>query len=136
LLDVMLRHSYASMTEETLAERADLNQSTVNRNIEIFQDLGIVEQDGSWPAEYTVNADSVVIEGFRQAKRSLLDQADRLHEDDVEQLEDKTEWIPLEELDDGEIQAVIAELERELSVSRPVMTDTGPVPETPVANRA
>lgn len=110
MLDVLLRHSYASLSEEEIAERAGLNQSSVNRNIEVFEDLGVVQSESNWPVRYQVDTSSSVVEGLEQAQLNLLEHSERLTADDVKQRDDQKEWIPIEDLSDGDLRILISEL--------------------------
>lgn len=95
MLDVLMRDSYVALDQSELAERAGVNQSTVSRNIEVFEDLGVVEASEGRPTEYRVDLDDSVVEGLEQAQTGLLKHTRRLHDGDVKKQEDCPEWQSL-----------------------------------------
>lgn len=101
VLDVLMRHSYVPLTESEIADRAGVDQSAVNRNIDVFVDLGVVAVNDGWPTEYRVDRESEVVQGLEAAQTNLLEHTERLHEDDVEQAESTHEWETLSEEDRG-----------------------------------
>lgn len=106
MLDVLMRHSYAALSQSQIADRANLDQTTVSRNIDVFEDLGVVEVEDGWPTEYQIDRDSAVVRGLEQAQTALLEHSERLVEDDVRQLEDCREWTPVAELSEEELQTL------------------------------
>jgi DNA-binding transcriptional ArsR family regulator len=92
MLDVLMRDSYVALDQSELAERAGVNQSTVSRNINVFEDLGVVEASESRPTEYRIDLDDTVVQGLRQAQTGLLKHTRRLHDGDVDRQEDRPEW--------------------------------------------
>lgn len=74
LLDVFLRKHYMPLTAEQLATYTDVNRTTVDRNIEVFLDLDMVEvADVDREAiHYTLNTDNETVQHFRNAQKSLL----------------------------------------------------------------
>lgn len=92
MLDVLMRDSYVALDQTELAERAGVNQSTVSRNIEVFEDLGVVEVSDGRPKEYRIDLEDSVVQGLRQAQTGLLEYTRRLHNEDVHKQEDRPEW--------------------------------------------
>jgi DNA-binding IclR family transcriptional regulator len=86
-----------ALNQSQVAERAGVNQSTVSRNIGVFEELGVVEVSDGRPTEYRINRESSIVQGLQQAQMNLLEHTDRLLDDDVEQLEDRPEWQPMED---------------------------------------
>lgn len=95
MLDVLLRHSYVSLSQSEIAERAGVNQSTVSRNVGVFDDLGVIEVSDGHPTTYRVDRESSLVQSLQTAQTTLLEYTGRLHENDVEQLEDRLEWQPM-----------------------------------------
>ena len=95
MLDVLMRDSYVALDQGELAERAGVDQSTVSRNIEVFEDLGVVEVSEGRRKEYRVNLEDSVVQGLRQAQTGLLKHTQRLHDRDVKK---QPEWQSLSDL--------------------------------------
>ena len=83
MLDVLMRDSYVALDQTELAERAGVDQSTVSRNVEVFEDLGVVEVFDGRPTEYQIDLENSVVQALRQAQTGLLEHTQRLHDEDV-----------------------------------------------------
>jgi len=78
LLDVFLRNHFQELTASELTKYADVNQSSISRNIDQLVEEGIVEktrtnEDGQ---HYQLNKDNPAAKGFAQAQAELFSSFD------------------------------------------------------------
>lgn len=77
IIDVLLGKHYESLTSREIAELADIDRSSVTRNIPILEDIGLVEQAGKVgnAPRYQLNTESEVAKALGRAQANLLDQS-------------------------------------------------------------
>jgi len=92
VLDALVRHSYAALTEGEIAEFSGVDQSTVNRNLPVIIDLGLVRRVEEWPARYQLVQDHPVVEGLEKMQLYLMGDSDRLKQSDVPRRGDDQDW--------------------------------------------
>lgn len=79
LLDVFLTKSYAWLSQEELAEYADVNQSTVSRNLQTLVDIGAVRVNDDVSADsthYALNERAAFVDALQEVHLQLLPHAE------------------------------------------------------------
>lgn len=71
ILDTLLMNRGMWVTETQIEELGAVNQSTVNRNIEAFEQIDLVDSRGSHPREYRLNEDFPAVGPLSEAHREL-----------------------------------------------------------------
>ena len=71
LLDAFLAHRGLWLTVDQLEGLAEVDQSTVSRNIDAFGEVDLVEMRGSHPTEYRLNEDHPATKPLADAYREL-----------------------------------------------------------------
>lgn len=77
ILDVFLRKHYTELTAAKAADLAGIDPSTFHRNIEVFENIGVIEKadEVAGAQRYRLNEDSPVAKAFGKAQHELIDHA-------------------------------------------------------------
>jgi DNA-binding MarR family transcriptional regulator len=78
ILDAFLSNRGLWLTEAHLEELAEVNQSTVNRNIDAFEEVSLVESRGSHPTQYRLDEEHPAVDPLLEAHRELYRDTARL----------------------------------------------------------
>jgi len=89
MVDVFLGKHYEELTASEVADLADINQSSVSRNIDTLLEIGIIDKVGeSTPQRYTLNKSHPVSNSLRDARMALFDH--------TEEIDSATEDLPVD----------------------------------------
>lgn len=90
MVDVLLRKHYQPLTTRELATLADIDRSTVTRNLDVLHEIGVIEEveQVSNARRYQINTDSQVVKALGKAQWELFEISDTVPESMDEQAQE------------------------------------------------